>query len=68
VPLASTIVLASLIQTVVPPTHILVELATLNIGVCGSVASLIYALAFFPPARYRAWLRAGAPAAPVPGD
>jgi len=66
--LASTIVLASLIQTVVPPTHILVELATLNIGVCGSVASLIYALAFFPPARYRAWLRAGAPAAPVPGD
>lgn len=65
--LASTIVLAGLIRVMVPPGHFLAELATLNIGVFGTVASVIYALAFFPPARYRAWLRAGAPAASVPG-
>jgi hypothetical protein len=33
-------------------------------GVFGAIAALAMSLAFFPPARYLAWLRGGAPAAP----
>ena len=54
---ASVIVLGAIPGIFLDPSHGLVQASLLNIGVLGTLASLAYALAFFPPASYTAWVQ-----------
>ena len=49
---ATIIVLGSIVLIVVEPGHPLALISAANLGVCGTLASIAYALAFFPPSRY----------------
>ena len=49
---ATIIVLGGATLIVVEPDHILAQLSAVNVGICGTLASVAYALAFFRPGRY----------------
>ena len=54
---ASVIVLSGSAVILVGPSHWLADASMLCIGVLGTLASGLYALAFFPPESYRSWVR-----------
>ena len=57
---ATVIVFGGVAIVFFEPGHPAVRMNTINIGISGSIASVAYGLAFFPPKAYLGWLRGDA--------